>query len=71
MSADMWTFWTKFLAPVLLRKAFRKQEYFEHFIDLVDLFNICLQFEISQAEIEKLHIGFRKWVQTYENYALF
>jgi hypothetical protein len=66
MSADMWTFWTKFLAPVLLRKAFQKSEYFEHFIDLVELFNICLQFEISQAEVEKLREGFEKWVQGYE-----
>jgi len=66
ISADMWTFWTKFLAPVLMRKAFKKPEYFEHFIDLVELFNICLQFEISQAEVEKLRTGFKKWVQGYE-----
>lgn len=66
VSADMWTFWTKFLAPVLLRKAFQKPEYFKHFIDLVELFNICLQFEISQAEIGKLRLGFEKWVQGYE-----
>ena len=66
MSADMWTFWTKFLAPVLLRKAFNKSEYFEHFVDLVELFNICLQFEISQAEVEKLRTGFKRWVQGYE-----
>ena len=66
ISADMWTFWTKFLAPVLMWKVFKKPEYFEHFIDLVELFNICLQFEISQAEVEKLHTGFKKWVQNYE-----
>ena len=66
MSADMWTFWTRYMAPVLLRKAFKKPEYFEHFIDLVELFSICLQFEISQAEVGKLRTGFEKWVQTYE-----
>lgn len=66
MSADMWTFWVRFLAPVLMRKAFKKQEYFKHFIDLVELFSICLQFEISQAEVEKLRTGFKKWVQDYE-----
>jgi hypothetical protein len=54
------------LAPVLIQKAFKKPEYFKHFIDLVELFNICLQFEISQAEVEKLHTGFKKWVQDYE-----
>jgi len=66
MSADMWTFWTKFLAPILLRKAFKKPEYFEHFIDLVELFNICLQFEISKVEVDWLRTGFKRWVQGYE-----
>lgn len=70
MTADMWSFWTRFLAPVLLRKSFKKPEYFEHFVDLVELFNICLQFKISHAEIEKLHMGFQEWVEGYKKLAI-
>jgi hypothetical protein len=66
MSADMWNFWTKYLGPVLLRKEFKKPEYYWHFVNLVELFNICLQFRISQGEVEKLRTGFQKWVKEYQ-----
>jgi len=29
-------------------------------------YNICLQFEITDDEIEELHLGFIDWVQEYE-----
>jgi hypothetical protein len=32
------------------------------------LFNICLQFEITDTEIDRLHTGFVAWVQEYEEY---
>lgn len=66
LSADMWSFWTLYLAPVLLRNRFKKPEYFTHFIQLVRLFHICMQFEISEAEIEELQIGFKEWVEEYK-----
>ena len=66
LSADMWSFWTLYLAPVLLRNRFKKPIYFTHFIELVRLFHICMQFEISAAEIEELQAGFKKWVEDYE-----
>ena len=66
LSADMWSFWTLYLAPVLLRDCFKKPKYFAHFIDLVRLLRICMQFEISEAEIEELQVGFKKWVKDYE-----
>jgi hypothetical protein len=65
-SAETWSFWTLFLGPVLLRKKFRKRKYYNHFVDLVKLINICLQFEISNDEIEALRTGFVKWVKDYE-----
>lgn len=66
LSADMWSFWTLYLAPVLLRNRFKKPEYFTHFIELVHLLHICMQFEISAAEIEELRTGFKKWVEDYQ-----
>ncbi|KAJ7666787.1 hypothetical protein DFH06DRAFT_984464 [Mycena polygramma] len=66
VSAEMWSFWTLYLGPVLLRRRFRNAKYFVHFIQLVRLLNICLQFEISNAEIEEVRVGFIAWVRRYE-----
>lgn len=66
VSAEMWSFWTMYLGPVLLRLRFRKRKYFTHFISLVKLLNICLQFEITDAEIRTLRDGFSQWVKKYE-----
>jgi len=66
LSADMWSFWMLYLAPVLLQNHFKKPEYFTHFIKLVHLFHICIQFEVCAAEIEELWVGFKEWVEEYE-----
>ncbi|KAJ7733997.1 hypothetical protein DFH07DRAFT_870901 [Mycena maculata] len=66
VSAEMWSFWTLYLGPVLLRRKFRNIKYYRHFVELVRLLNICLQFEITDAEIEEVRIGFIKWVRVYE-----
>ncbi|KAJ7310835.1 hypothetical protein DFH08DRAFT_455990 [Mycena albidolilacea] len=66
VSAEMWYFWTLYLGPVLLRRRFCKRKYYTHFIDLVRLLNICMQFEISDAEIEQIRTGFIAWVEKYE-----
>jgi hypothetical protein len=65
-SAETWSFWTLFLGPILLRKRFRKRKYYDHFVDLVKLIHICLQFEISDEEIDFIRAGFIKWVEEYE-----
>jgi hypothetical protein len=33
---------------------------------LVQLLNICLQFEITDDDIEALHLGFIDWVKDYK-----
>ncbi|KAG5633602.1 hypothetical protein H0H81_006603 [Sphagnurus paluster] len=40
--------------------------YFKHFIQLVKLIHLCLQFEISDGEIETVRKGFIQWVTDYE-----
>ena len=66
MSAEMWSFWTLYLGPVLLRRRFQRPKYYTHFVWLVRLLNICLQFEITDDEIEELRLGFIDWVKEYE-----
>jgi hypothetical protein len=68
VSAEMWSFWALYLGPVLLRRQFDDEKYYKHFIDLVRLLTICLQFEITDEEIEEIRVGFINWVQVYEEY---
>jgi hypothetical protein len=65
-TADMWSFWTTYIGPVVLRRRFQRPKYYAHFVRLVRLLTVCLQFEITDAEIEELGVGFIRWVQEYE-----
>jgi hypothetical protein len=65
-SAEAWSFWTLYLGPVLLRRRFRNQRYYRHFIELAKLLRICLQFEITIEEIQTVRGGFINWVRDYE-----
>jgi hypothetical protein len=65
MTADMWSFWTQFLAPVLLQGAFEDPKFYDHFIDLVHLFRLCLQRDISAADLDTIRSGFINWVDEY------
>jgi hypothetical protein len=67
-TAETWTMWTLFIGPVLLRRRFAKQRYYKHFIQLVKLLNICLQFKITASEIQLIREGFIEWVKDYEKY---
>lgn len=67
-TADSWSFWALYLGPVLLHNRFCKEVYYHHFIELVKLINLCLQFEISRDDINKIRTGFITWVTTYEKY---
>lgn len=64
-TADMWSFWMQYLAPVLLQDAFKDPECYRHFIDLVYLFRLCLKREISAADVREIRIGFTNWVAQY------
>ncbi|RDB22210.1 hypothetical protein Hypma_010657 [Hypsizygus marmoreus] len=66
ISAEMWSFWALYLGPILLRRRFQRPKYFKHFILLVQILNICLQFEISDKEIEDVRKGLIQWVTEYE-----
>ena len=62
----MRTIWTLYLAPVLLRRRFKSNRFYERFINLIRLLNLCLQFEITDDEVDEITDGFAVWVQEYE-----
>jgi hypothetical protein len=65
-TAEMWSFWTLYLGPVLLQRRFQRPKYYTHFVALVRLLNICLQFEITDGEVEEVRTGFIEWVTEFE-----
>jgi len=58
--------WSLFIAPSILRGRFPDDHYYEHFCSLVKILNLCLQFEISEADIDEIESEIRKWVVDYE-----
>ncbi|KAJ7055137.1 hypothetical protein C8F01DRAFT_1321841, partial [Mycena amicta] len=43
-----------------------RQVYYDHFVELVKLVHLCLQFEYSATDIKTIREGFITWVQKYE-----
>ncbi|KAI0714182.1 hypothetical protein C8T65DRAFT_573761 [Cerioporus squamosus] len=65
-TADSLSFWSLYIAPVILQNRFLHRRYYDHFICLVKLVHLCLAFEITLEEIDELRAGFVKWVKDYE-----
>ena len=68
-TADMWSFWTLYIGPILLWRRFDNVKYYRHFTLLVKLLTTCLKFEITHEEVDFLRNGFVDWVEKYERYA--
>lgn len=65
-TAESWSFWALYIGPILLRGRFRREIYYTHFVKLIRILHLCLQFDISSAELEEIRQGLAEWVQTYE-----
>ncbi|KAG6847183.1 hypothetical protein H0H93_009630 [Arthromyces matolae] len=66
-SAEMISLWTMYIAPVVLRRHFTSPRYYKHFIQLVQIIITCLQFEITDDEIEGIREDMIEWVQDYKS----
>ena len=66
MSAEMYANWTLFIAPIVLRGRFKSDQYYRHFMELVEILKLCLALEISDEMLDQIDEGFRSWVEDYE-----
>jgi hypothetical protein len=66
ISAEMYSIWTQFIGPTRLRRAFKDQKYYNHFVLLVQILNTCLQFTITRVQIRWLRVQIPIWVLGYE-----
>jgi hypothetical protein len=66
ITAEGWGFWFMYLAPFLLQGRFSDAKYYHHLCDLVDIMKACLQFEITEQEVDELEEKIHAWVRLYE-----
>ena len=64
--AETWILFATFVGPVVLHDRFTQPVYYEHFVSLVKLINLCVKLEISQNDLEEIEKGFAAWVVDYE-----
>ena len=65
-TSSTWSVWSLFIAPTVLRGRFPEDRYYDHFCSLVRILNLCLQFEISEEDVNEIESGIRDWVVDYE-----
>ncbi|XP_006459574.1 hypothetical protein AGABI2DRAFT_65569 [Agaricus bisporus var. bisporus H97] len=66
MTSEMYSNWTLFIAPIVLRGRFQRPIYYKHFLRLVQLLKMCLELEISSEVLDQIDEGFQAWVEDYE-----
>ena len=66
MTAEAWSFWVMFIAPIILRNRFTKPRYYTHFMKLVHLIHLCLAYDMKASDIDTIRVGFQEWVVEYE-----
>jgi hypothetical protein len=64
-TAEAWGFWTMYLAPYLLEGRLGAV-YYKHFLLLVDIIKMLLQFVITNEEVNELEEKIVRWVREYE-----
>jgi hypothetical protein len=70
MTAEAWSFWTLYLAPIVLHNQFTDATFYQHFLQLRSLVELCIQYDISFKELDEIEKGFREWVVEYERYRI-
>src|SRR5260370_37633262 len=67
--SSMWSVWSLFITSTVLEGHFPRACYYRHFCSLVGLLNVCLEFKISEEDINKTKLGCHQWVTANEQYA--
>ncbi|KAG9084992.1 hypothetical protein FRC06_003777 [Ceratobasidium sp. 370] len=66
-TAESYLLFATLLGPAVLRNRFRRPVFYQHFVRLVQLINLCLALEIDEDDIDRIREGFVKWVLDYEH----
>jgi len=66
MTAEAWSFWVLYIAPIILRGRFTRPRYYMHFMKLVRLVHLCIAYDLETNDINTIRVGFQEWVTEYE-----
>ncbi|KAJ7131013.1 hypothetical protein C8R44DRAFT_613173 [Mycena epipterygia] len=68
-TAESYTLFATLFGPVVLRDRFAKPKYYKHFMELICIFNDCLNLTIDRDYVDNdLRTRIAKWVQDFEKY---
>ncbi|KAF8308692.1 hypothetical protein DL93DRAFT_2063676 [Clavulina sp. PMI_390] len=70
MTAEKWSFFTLYLAPIVLHNKFPHPRYYKHFTDLVPILRLLIALELQETQITEIERGLWKWVEDYEQYGI-
>jgi hypothetical protein len=59
MTAEAWSFWVMYIAPIVLRNRFTKPRYYTHFMKLVRLIHLCLSYDMKQVTLTQSGLASR------------
>jgi len=65
-TAESYSFWFIYIAPILLHGRFQHNKYYDHFLNLVKIMKTTLQFSVTHDEVDELEESLICWVMTYE-----
>jgi hypothetical protein len=65
---ENWFSFLMFLGPALLHGRLGTV-YYRHFLKLVNIFNLCLKYFLSNDAVDALETAVVEWVEDYERYA--
>lgn len=66
--AETWFLFATMIAPTVLYNRFQRPLYYQHFVELVTIFNICLLYKLTPTDIDELEQCIVRWVEKYEKY---
>jgi hypothetical protein len=68
LTAEVWSLWGQYLAPIVLRRRFIHKKFYVHFMELLKILKLASEFLITRAELDNLRTRVAEWVVTYEKY---
>ncbi|KIJ34351.1 hypothetical protein M422DRAFT_182303 [Sphaerobolus stellatus SS14] len=65
--AELWCFWFQYIAPYVLEGRLG-DKYYKHVLLLCEICKMCLEFSITEEQVNRLEEMIYQWVTEYEEY---
>ncbi|KAB5591318.1 hypothetical protein CTheo_5234 [Ceratobasidium theobromae] len=65
--AEVYSFWIQYVAPIVLAGRLRTR-YYKHVLLFCEIIMLCLEFSVTDSDIDRLDNMVKTWVTQYEQY---